>query len=392
MYLTDAGLVDLVFAEVLAEASSDVEAEGWGWVEVLPSMGYSERQRFVEPPPKLLPESEAVRERRASLEADLDAVPDKLGELYDAEDTDDVPARIAEAEAQEAALRTELRDLEASTLDPAGYPRSELGAVVTVDDGKLKVLRGLMTVEAARAARASNSTARVGGTGTACGAGQGPDPEQKARPDLSEALMLSLTSHRTAAIQASMLGQPQVALAALAARLAEAALDFGTRTSALQVSLSTCSHRIAQCTGDYDQSPAGKALEAEQARWKAVLPRDKAQWFAWLLTQPQDTVVALLTYCAALSVDAIEGRPAERHPADPLAEALALDMAEWWTASEASYLGRVPKARLVEAVTEACGTEAVGDLAKMKKAQAVAHAQAKLDGTRWLPAVLRNRG
>ena len=46
----EAGLVDLIMAEVLTEAVERVQREGWAWVEVFESMGYSERERFTAPP------------------------------------------------------------------------------------------------------------------------------------------------------------------------------------------------------------------------------------------------------------------------------------------------------------------------------------------------------
>ena len=52
----------------------------------------------------------------------------------------------------------------------------------------------------------------------------------------------------------------------------------------------------------------------------------------------------------------------------------------------------MPKARIVEAVTEAVSVEKAAPLAKLKKGEAVAAAEALLQGTRWLPSPLRARG
>ena len=60
-------------------------------------------------------------------------------------------------------------------------------------------------------------------------------------------------------------------------------------------------------------------------------------------------------------------------------------------ATDETYLGKVPKAKLIEAVTEACGAEAASELPKMKKGEAIAHARAQLSGTRWLPKPLKVR-
>lgn len=75
--------------------------------------------------------------------------------------------------------------------------------------------------------------------------------------------------------------------------------------------------------------------------------------------------------------------------ADRLATALGLDMTQWWQPTAASYLGRISKARILEAVTEACSKEAAENLAKLKKDALAARAEEKLAGTGWLPVVLR---
>ena len=64
----------------------------------------------------------------------------------------------------------------------------------------------------------------------------------------------------------------------------------------------------------------------------------------------------------------------------------------WWSPTAGSYLAQVPKARIVEAVTEAVSIEKAAPLAKLKKGEAVAAAEALLQGTRWLPSPLRARG
>ena len=72
-----------------------------------------------------------------------------------------------------------------------------------------------------------------------------------------------------------------------------------------------------------------------------------------------------------------------------LADALDVDMADWWQATPATYFDSVSKAQLIEAGTEACGADAAKPMATQKKAEAVAYAAAKLEGKRWLPRPLR---
>ena len=124
--------------------------------------------------------------------------------------------------------------------------------------------------------------------------------------------------------------------------------------------------------------------------WRERLPGDADRLLPWLIGQPQDTLLELLALCSALSVSAMSGREADT-TGDALAAAVGLDMADWWTPTASSYLAQVPKARIVEAVTAAVSIEKAAPLAKLKKGEAVAAAEALLQGTRWLPSPLRAR-
>jgi ParB family chromosome partitioning protein len=89
--------------------------------------------------------------------------------------------------------------------------------------------------------------------------------------------------------------------------------------------------------------------------------------------------------------------PYDRRPkaiahADRLAEAVQLDMAEaGWRPTVATYLGRVTKARILEAVREAKGEQAAQLIEDLKKADMAREAERLLDGTGWLPEPLRLR-
>jgi len=60
-----------------------------------------------------------------------------------------------------------------------------------------------------------------------------------------------------------------------------------------------------------------------------------------------------------------------------------------WSATAASYFSRVPKARVLEAVTEAVGAEEAGRMAGFKKGDMADAAERLLEGRGWLPPVLR---
>jgi ParB family chromosome partitioning protein len=64
-------------------------------------------------------------------------------------------------------------------------------------------------------------------------------------------------------------------------------------------------------------------------------------------------------------------------------------MRAWWEPTASNYLDLVPKAKLMEAVTDAKGADAAKDMPKLKRADAIAFAAQALSGTGWLPVPLR---
>jgi ParB family chromosome partitioning protein len=60
-----------------------------------------------------------------------------------------------------------------------------------------------------------------------------------------------------------------------------------------------------------------------------------------------------------------------------------------WKPTVDEFLGRVTKARILDAVREAKGEKAVERMAHLKKAEMAKEAERLLDGTGWLPEPLR---
>ncbi|MGH6843774.1 MAG: DNA-binding protein, partial [Methylocella sp.] len=75
---------------------------------------------------------------------------------------------------------------------------------------------------------------------------------------------------------------------------------------------------------------------------------------------------------------------------DKLARAVDLDMtAAGWTPTVDNYLGRVPKARILEAVREAKGEKSAQLIDHLNKADMAKESERLLTGTGWLPEPLR---
>jgi hypothetical protein len=95
--------------------------------------------------------------------------------------------------------------------------------------------------------------------------------------------------------------------------------------------------------------------------------------------------------CAGHTVDAVVKKhdPEPCEHADELAAALKLDMTNYWQATASGYFARVSKQQTLAAVAEGAGKEAAENLAKLKKDELGKEAEKRLNGTGWLPAILR---
>lgn len=133
----------------------------------------------------------------------------------------------------------------------------------------------------------------------------------------------------------------------------------------------------------------------------AYVPEREADVLGWCLAQPSGTLLALLAVLVADSVDLAheKGAPSDRRRhalADTLAEALDLDMREFWQA-DAGYWTRLPKVELLAALAESPGladksqksrTAAMTAYAKLKKDELAARVDQAFAGTGYLPDLL----
>ncbi|MRD49359.1 chromosome partitioning protein ParB [Caenimonas koreensis DSM 17982] len=370
-YLTDVPLLDLLLAEKLDGEADAIRAEGWRWVEVRARFDYSDKSAYsaIRPAMRELTKGEAAA--LAALERKIEA-----NEQASEEAGDENWERFAD---ESDRLDNELTAMRAGLLCWTDECKAMAGVVVTLENGVLAAHRGLVRPEDRK------STRGLDAAGIEC------DRPAKAKPDVPEKLMLSLTSHRTLALQAALLDNQHVAIATLAHGLLMSSRHCSDRSCA-KVSLTESRHRTENLAAGSADGRAIKSLDAVAQRWDEALPEEEGQWFAWLITQSMDVLLDLLTYLTAQSIDAVHGREREHfQPSDELAEALSHDMADWWEATPDTYLQAVPKAKLIDAVTQAVDAKAGEPIAAMKKDAAVAAAAAQLHGKRWLPKPLRRK-
>ncbi len=409
-WLQDVALVERLVAERLEREAEAVRTEGWRWIEPSPDFPYGHTFRLRH-----------LRGETVKLTAEEEATREALTEEYDR-----LEAEYAQAEEYPEAVDQRLEEIETAlhtieerpaVFDPAEIARA--GAFVSIDaDGRLRVERGYVRPEDEvpiapepdtegvdstdgdpdHVEPAAAMAARPGGEGNAIyGTPQEavePEEDEGIKP-LPDRLLTELTAHRTLALRVALGEHREVAfLAALHAFCLRAFYPYALH-SCLELDLKSVAF-TAQAPGLND-TPLARSLTDRHQFWLATLPKQPEDLWGALSRLDLPEREALFAHCVGLSVNAVHEayhrRPQALAHADVLAQAVGLDMAAaGWTATADSYLGRVTKARIVEAVRETKGNQAAQAIAPLKKGEMVERAQELLAGTGWLPEKLRTPG
>ena len=407
-WLQDPALLDRLANEKLQAEAERLRPEGWKWIAVALDFPYGHTHGLRRLTGETVALTEEERAACDALRAEHDALEQEYADAVEL--PDEVDARLGEIETALAAF-----DERPVAYDPAEIARA--GVFVSIDaDGGLRIERGYVRREDEAPVEpveggAEAGTDPVAGDGPdAAGPQRGPriivsviggdatsEPQGDAEDDdgikpLSERLVIELTAHRTLALRDALANDPGVAFTAVLHALCLGAFYRMTFGTCLEISAKSASFSV-QAPGLADSASA-QAIEARHRNWAAQLPKHEDELWDALVGFDADRQAALLAHCASLSVNAVYepwNRTSRRiGHADTLARAVNLDMAAaGWSATVENYLGRVPKARILEAVREAKGEPAVQLIDHLKKTDMAREAERLLAGTRWVPEPLR---
>ncbi|WP_411958749.1 ParB/RepB/Spo0J family partition protein [Paracoccus homiensis] len=418
-WLEDPALLDRLVSEKLQAEAEAIATEGWKWIEVSLDLpyGYSHGLRRLNGDPAPMTDDEGAA--HAKLLAEYRA----LAEEYEGQDEfpEEIDVRLGE-------LEVAMEKLEARPLIFDAGEIARAGAFVTLDRyGELAVYRGFVRPEdeprqdadvhsgeqAAHGQGVELSTGRkvdgighgtvITSAGQSLGANMPDDEDDGALKPLPERLIMELTAHRTLALREAVGRSPDVALTLLLLKLVND--TFRTSSSAGSCLEASVRHvYMSAQASDLKDSVVAKLVDDRHAEWEADLPLgDDAALWDYLASLDQGSRLSLLAHCLSFGINALHekvnpygagisasGLTKRMTQSDLVAQAVELDMVEaGWEPTADTYLNRVPKARILEAVCEAKGEGTAQLLDHLKKGEMATEAERLLKGSGWLPEVLR---
>ena len=400
-WLQDARLLDRLVAEKLEREAQDVRAEGWKWVEVSTDFPYGHTYGLRH----LQGERQPLSEEEAATRELLRSEADELETTYSQADEipEQVDARLSEIETALEALEERpvifapedvVRAGAFVSIDGSGRLRIERGHVRAEDEAPIEPAEGAAPKDDVDAAPSPMSSAAKTAAPIDAAVQSAPAEEEAdegLRP-LPDRLLTELTAYRTLALREALGRSPNVAfLAALHALCLKLFYRYGC-DSCLDIEPKTAAFgSLAPGLGDTELAAS---VDARHRDWSERLPGEPGDLWDALAAQGAERQQALFAHCISLTVNAINEaynrRPRSIAHADRLAEAMSLDIAKTgWAPSVDNFLGRVTKARILDAVREARGEDQARRIEQLKKGDMANQAEHLLAGSGWLPEPLR---
>ena len=333
------------------------EAEGWGWCAGrMEAVGECREDAGTY---RSLPEPEAVL---------TEAEEERLNELmarYDALENQCEESDLLEAEMKLIHCMSRVR---------AWTPemRAGSGVVVSWRYGNVCVQRG---VQLRSEDDAADRTEQV--------------QEKASVEEISLPLLTKMSSERTLAVQAALIQQPEKTVALMVWRLCSCVFDYcNTTLHPFRIQTEEYHRRL---TSDAPSGKSGQAwlsLMKEKTRLEALLPENWQKDFTTFFTLDGQTLMSLMVFCTACSVDGVQTRECghtSRSPLDTLEAAIGFHMRDWWQPTKANFFGHLKKPQIIAALNEAGLSGAARDAEKMKKGDAAEHAEHHMKDNRWVP-------
>ena len=401
-WFQDAALLEqLVFDKLKVDAEA-IRADGWKWVEAAISFpyGHTSGMRRVYAEPAELSDEEIAR--YDAVKAEYDALDAKYAEMEDADQ--EIEDKLDHLGA----------DLDAFSDRPQVYDpaqRAIAGAFVTLGaKGQLQIEAGFVRPEdeprvetgdddeeaeggdrgPSQSDDDSANGVVVNGRSVNGASDTAEEPEDEGIKPLPERLVFDLTAQKTLALRNTLASDVDIAFVTVLHALVLQVFFRFSMDSCLEINM--VSNSFGQVQG-LAETPWAKEIAERHEAWDRDMPNSDKLW-EFLLGLDEASHKALFAHCASLSLNAVvdpwNKRPGALAHADALAATLGFDMVEaGWSPTVDNYLGRVTKARIVQAVREARGEDSAQLIDHIKKDLMAREAARLLEGSNWLPEPLR---
>lgn len=403
-WFQDAALLEQLVFEKLKGDADAIRADGWKWVEAAISFPYGRTNgmRRISAEPEELSAEEI--ERYDALKAEYDKLDAEYAEAEEADEN--IEKKLDELGAELDAIDDRPR-----VYDPV--QKALAGVFVTLGaNGKLQIEAGFVRPEDEPRAQPGDEDGEahdaepgrrddgardvvVNGksvNGASSNGAAGEDAEEDGIKPLSDRLVIDLTAQRTLAMRNALASNADIAFVAALHAFALQAFYRLASDTCLEIGLKSGSFQ--QVDGLGESSWAKEIAERHEA-WDRDLPNEEKDLWDFLLGLDEESRRALFAHCISLSLNVViepwNKRPRALAHADQLAGTLGFDMVSaGWVPTVDNYLGKVTKARIIQAVREARGEESAQLIDHLKKDHMAREAARLLEGSNWLPEPLRN--
>lgn len=370
-FIDDVALLESLVSAKLAKTEKKLLKEGFAWVDVSLRPDHEEIRSYGRPRTS---QREPNAEEQATL-TQLQQEQDQLDRDIEIDQKNDDYNEALAIREDELAGRWDAYNDALMVVHPGDV--ACVGALVTINSqGKCEIIKNLLRPEDVKRIRKEEKATHIN---------DGVDTPEK--PRHSERLTRELTAQRTAALQAEMINRPDVALVTLTAHLAKLALyDDYYSSSIVKIACERDFYYAA--APNIEESKAWQAVEGKRTQIKQVLPKDSDNLFTFLLNQDQAFVLDLLAFCMATILNAVQSRESVSD-FTAIAQAVNLNMCNWWTPTQESYFKHISRAAIIEVISEAVSPAASNVLHQMKKGVAAAEAERLIAHTAWVPTLLQ---
>lgn len=403
-WFQDAALLEQLVFDRLKRDAEAIRADGWKWVEAAISFPYghtSGMRRIYAEPAEMTAEEIA---RYDAVKAEYDALDAKYAEMEDADQEIEDKLDQLGAELDGFGDRPQAYDPVQKaiggvflTLGASGQLQVEAGFVHPEDEPRVQVDDDEEADGGDRDASQSDEDGTKGvvvnGRSTNVGPDAAEEPEEEGIKPLPERLVFDLTAQKTLALRNALARDVDIAFVTVLHALVLQVFYRFAKDSCLEVTLT--SNSFGQVQG-LAETPWAKEIAERHEAWDRDMPDSDRLW-EFLLGLDEASRKALLAHCVSLSLNAVvepwNKRPGALAHADALASTLGFDMVTaGWEPTVDNYLGRVTKARIVQAVREARGEDSAQLIDHMKKDLMAREAARLLEGSNWLAEPLRLAG